>query len=240
MKGKILGYDAAGGSGMITGEDGKRYRFASADWRGERSPATGASVDFEASADRANDIYPVGVQLGGLSPDVLAGPGMGKAAALFQDSLATPLAIVVLLAMFLPAISSPVMGVSTFGLGNLFAGEMSAAAMFAGEHAASALTTVQDLLFLRFAAPVTALWVIWSAWSEKALKLPMLVCGVSAVVAAGLVFMLRSAAISMMGPMGSSVGQMISIGFGAWLLVLAGLALILAAVGIIRNPLAGK
>ena len=101
-------------------------------------------------------------------------------------------------------------------------------------------STVQALMFLRFAAPIAALWAIWSAWSDKPLKLPMLVTGACALVAAGLSFALRSAVVSMMGVMGEAAGRMISIGFGAWLLALAGVALILAGVGIIRNPLAGK
>lgn len=238
MKGKILGFDAAAGTGVINGEDGSRYRFASNDWRSERTPAAGASVDFEAAGDRASEIYPVGMQIGGLSPDALAGPGMDKATALLRESLATPLAIVVLLAMFLPAIGSPMMTVSTMGLGNL--PNFASAAFLADEHVSSSLSTAQSLMFLRFAAPIAALWAIWSAWSDKPLKLPMLVTGTSALIAAGLSFALRSAVVSAMGVMGEAAGRMISVGFGAWLLALAGVALLLAGIGIIRNPLAGK
>ena len=47
MKGKILGYSEADGSGAISAEDGSRHRFTRADWRGDKPPATGMVVDFE-------------------------------------------------------------------------------------------------------------------------------------------------------------------------------------------------
>lgn len=56
MKGKILGATAQGGA--ISGEDGKRYQFESAQWKGERAPVQGDDVDFEPDgAGKAKDIY---------------------------------------------------------------------------------------------------------------------------------------------------------------------------------------
>jgi hypothetical protein len=59
MKGKILGFDAAGGSGAITGEDGQRYSFAAAEWKSGTAPSPGADVDFVTEGSAAKDIYPI-------------------------------------------------------------------------------------------------------------------------------------------------------------------------------------
>ena len=52
MRGKVLGFDAAGGTGAISGGDGKRYSFTRGEWRGDGSPTPGVYVDFD-SADGA-------------------------------------------------------------------------------------------------------------------------------------------------------------------------------------------
>lgn len=57
MRGQILGVDRASGEGQISGEDGLRYAFAPQDWGGERGPAIGARVDFEANGSRALRIF---------------------------------------------------------------------------------------------------------------------------------------------------------------------------------------
>lgn len=59
MKGNVLGYDAAAGTGAITGDDGKRYTFVSADNRGTAALKAGDAVDFQVEADAAKDIYAV-------------------------------------------------------------------------------------------------------------------------------------------------------------------------------------
>lgn len=53
MRGKILGFDAAGGTGAISGSDGKRYTFDKGEWRGDGPPTPGVYVDFD-SADGSN------------------------------------------------------------------------------------------------------------------------------------------------------------------------------------------
>jgi TM2 domain-containing membrane protein YozV/cold shock CspA family protein len=63
MKGKILAYDDAEGTGMISGEDGKRYSFVRGDLQGGiRSVPNGSDVDFEAEKDTAKNIYAVAGQ----------------------------------------------------------------------------------------------------------------------------------------------------------------------------------
>lgn len=53
MRGQILGVDVRTGEGLLTGEDGRRYRFAPADWADRGEPARGLEVDFETRDDRA-------------------------------------------------------------------------------------------------------------------------------------------------------------------------------------------
>lgn len=241
MKGKILGFSETDGTGAISADDGTRFRFVRDDWRGDKPPAAGMAVDFEAADGAARDIYPLrgapvsnlpNVDLGAIA----ASPGAGKVGALFTQSLATPLAVVVLLACFMAALTTPLVSFSLFGLGSLPG--VSGPGM-AAEARASGLSTIQTLLILRYAAPVAALWVIWAAWSGKDLRLPMIVAGGAAILAAVLVFALKQAAVAAAGEYaGVAVSAMIGIGIGTWLLLLAGAGLVAAGIGVIRNPLA--
>lgn len=60
MRGKLLGFDTRTGNGQISGDDGRRYPFATADWRPRTLPRSGQSVDFDVAGDRAIDIYSLG------------------------------------------------------------------------------------------------------------------------------------------------------------------------------------
>ena len=57
MKGKILGFDAAGGTGAISGEDGQRYSFAAADFKSPAPAKPGDNVDFAVDGSNAKEIY---------------------------------------------------------------------------------------------------------------------------------------------------------------------------------------
>lgn len=125
MKGKILGVATGDLAGAITGDDGKRYRYEAADWRGERPTSVGASVDFEVEGGAARDVYPtVGAFTGAgvASVEALARSSGGeKVLGLFKGTLALPLALLVMIAFFLPALSSPMMTVSQLGLDKITA-----------------------------------------------------------------------------------------------------------------------
>ena len=58
MQGRVLGFDAAAGTGVIRGDDDQRYAFKRADWRGEVEPEAGDGVDFEAAGGAAKDVFP--------------------------------------------------------------------------------------------------------------------------------------------------------------------------------------
>lgn len=69
MKGKVLGFDAAVGTGAITGEDGKRYAFVAAENKSPTPLKAGDTVDFQVDGEAAKDIYAV---TGGASVDLSA------------------------------------------------------------------------------------------------------------------------------------------------------------------------
>jgi uncharacterized membrane protein YhaH (DUF805 family) len=57
MRGNVIGYDADTNTGAISGHDGRRYDFATQDWRGDGTPRHGEVVDFTPEGDRARQIY---------------------------------------------------------------------------------------------------------------------------------------------------------------------------------------
>ena len=57
MKGQILDFSVQENSGVISGSDGKRYSFNGADWKGDRPPSRGMSVDFEADGNHAKSVF---------------------------------------------------------------------------------------------------------------------------------------------------------------------------------------
>lgn len=59
MRGRVLGVDARTGDGLVSGDDGRRYRFGPADWAARGEPVVGADVDFEIDRDRALSLFPL-------------------------------------------------------------------------------------------------------------------------------------------------------------------------------------
>jgi len=101
------------------------------------------------------------------------------------------------------------------------------------------LSFTRAILFVRFAAPLCALWLLWVSWSQgTAIRIASLATGASAIVAGLLPHLLKHALIGALGNFGEGMGDAISIGIGAWIVLLAGIGLILAALGKISNPLA--
>lgn len=126
MKGKILGFTPAAGSGAITGDDGERFTFVAAQWRSDRPIAVGTHVDFAPLAGVATEIYPVAAAMPIAAGDLAASPAVQKIRRLAMTTLAFPLAALLLLATFLPAISGtsvdprfPASSASLWGLGGL-------------------------------------------------------------------------------------------------------------------------
>jgi len=112
MKGKILGVAAGSAVGVITGEDGNRYRYTESNWKGAREAAVGLQVDFDAADGAAFDVYPALAEgvlggLGGNLDGLTATPAAGRIKQLLTETLAFPLALLVLLAFYLPAFETP-------------------------------------------------------------------------------------------------------------------------------------
>lgn len=59
MKGTILGFQSTEGTGAIRGIDGKRYSFASTEWKVDRPPRAGAPVEFVATDGCAEGVYEI-------------------------------------------------------------------------------------------------------------------------------------------------------------------------------------
>ncbi len=59
MRGQVLGVDARTGEGLVSGDDGRRYRFVQEDWAAPGEPAIGMTVDFDNRDDRATDVFPL-------------------------------------------------------------------------------------------------------------------------------------------------------------------------------------
>ena len=57
MRGTILGFDAASGTGAITDATGGRVRFGRDAWRSPGEPVPGRAVDFEVEGGEAVDIF---------------------------------------------------------------------------------------------------------------------------------------------------------------------------------------
>jgi uncharacterized membrane protein YhaH (DUF805 family) len=57
VKGNIIGFDPDTNTGALSGHDGKRYDFVTAEWRGQSRPRPGDVVDFQPAGDRATQIY---------------------------------------------------------------------------------------------------------------------------------------------------------------------------------------
>jgi len=70
VRGNVLGFDPDTNTGAISGHDGNRYDFVTAEWRGASRPQRGDIVDFQAIERRATEIYLV-------EPSYVA-PGFGQ------------------------------------------------------------------------------------------------------------------------------------------------------------------
>lgn len=59
MKGTVLDFSLQNSLGVISGSDGKRYKFIPSNWLNDKPPSQGMKVDFDISEDgQAVDIYP--------------------------------------------------------------------------------------------------------------------------------------------------------------------------------------
>ena len=237
MKGRVLGFSAEAGTGVINGEDGRRYAFTTAEWQAGRPVDAGVRVDFEADGEAARSIY-TETGAGGVDMAALAAsPAVGKARALLTGTIAVPIAIGLLLACVLPALTMPQKSVSLFDLPSILSIANPFAALDGDGGGGGPSAGFKLLLMVRFAAPLLALALLWQAWKGASLRLVTLATGAAAIVAFLLVLLVKTGLTSASGPFGDALGQVIGTGIGAWLLLLSGIGLILAGLGKIGKPI---
>lgn len=70
MRGVIISQDQ--GTYLVSGDDGKRYQFATWDWLGKKPPRVGASIDFVCDGDSISSVFPLLQQGSGHSKVMLA------------------------------------------------------------------------------------------------------------------------------------------------------------------------
>ena len=245
-------------------------------------------MEFELRGNEAIGVYPVtgsGLDVAALS----SSPAVAKARSLATETLAFPLAILLLIASIMPAVNSLARGgqsLSLLGLGPVVT-ELSQEAKAeremaesrtrdfdereaqlqkviastgpgtqigwfgSGGSAGAALKELQDerakaaasqsthagsfllsFMWLVYLVPLLALALIGLSWTARPLRAASLAAGISGVIAFCLLWNLTSLAT-----IGDAM-SMLTLGFGAWIILLTGLALVLSAAGKIRNPLA--
>jgi len=104
---------------------------------------------------------------------------------------------------------------------------------------------VTALLAVRWLVPLLAGVLLWFCWAGKPAKAMTLATGGAAILTAIIVHAYRQSIVGLGGVDENSIGAMlsanleaaISVGMGTWLIGLIGLGLLLAGLGIIRNPL---
>ena len=85
MFGYILHYSVQTGTGVISGDDGNRYRFAGRDWLDREPPTRGDRVEFTAMQDQAANVQVITPAYRGeprqsnpsAAPEIASGCGAG-------------------------------------------------------------------------------------------------------------------------------------------------------------------
>ena len=72
MKGKVLEYNEESRTGIISGDDGDRYKLDINEWKGASTPKSGNKVDFSANEGNAEAIYVESLIAGGASKKIAA------------------------------------------------------------------------------------------------------------------------------------------------------------------------
>jgi hypothetical protein len=89
-----------------------------------------------------------------------------------------------------------------------------------------------NLMWLVYAVPLLALALVALSWTGRSVRIGSLATGLSGIVAFGLLWNLTALAT-----IGDGM-SMLTLGFGAWIMLLVSIALVAAGTGKIGNPLA--
>jgi hypothetical protein len=259
MDGKVLGFDAASGTGAIKASDGARYTFSIGDWKGTAAPKPNDDVDFEAVGGAAREIYVtrtgLNIDLGGIGAGLGGGLGGGASgvttspiAVKFLSSWTPVLAVLTLVFSLFPFIEFNGAGENLYGVieganqaKQAYAGFSALSGMFGPVETPGFVKTLMFFLSLYplfYLIPIAAIWAVAFAVMGRPLRLPGLAHG---VLAAGLpIVLVLIAGIMVKGAMppelnGGGAGGGAGLAIGGWLIVLVGLAQLLAVFGILKG-----
>lgn len=247
MKGQILGLD--GDAGAITGEDGERYRFVLAEWKGQRPPRAGDKVDFLVEEGEPRQIY-LAVGAGpNLSAPALGNvgaslAGLGEAAGKVQfdagkfDYLRTRpqlllYALIVIGVFFLTFIVVSGNEASALGLSSdlVEAGRRTRSTGMSGEGFFILLSWLALSLWALVALVGFAILREIGGKRSRASEL-----GVAALCLFNIVLFLgHIVAFENLGGAWSDGLVPIEFGLGGWLITLCGVGLVLTATGIVKT-----
>jgi hypothetical protein len=161
MDGSILHFTAEGG-GLIRGSDGKRYAFASDQWKSDSPAQTGDLVDFEVENDRALEVYRVRPSSAAAAAAATQPAGPGSSPAPLAGGAGLDLARrpglvfagLILLSCFLPFIAVPIVTISLFNAASW------AGMAFSMSRGGSG-SLAQLCVYLLYAVPISAGWLIF-------------------------------------------------------------------------------
>lgn len=176
MKGTVLGLE--GNGGVISGDDGARYRFSGEQWKGPRSPQARDAVDFEVTDGRATDVFvlkPGGGFAGGNAGDTLnaniervrsSATGERLLAIAKARPSAVIAAVVLFASVFLNYVGIGDEGVSLLNLNFALDELRNGAGMLGMAIDSSLLTLVLNLAWPLLAVPFLAAWILYQAWKD--------------------------------------------------------------------------
>lgn len=224
MKGKVLGFDPTSGTGAITGDDGNRYNFATADNKSPAPLKPNDTVDFEVDGNTAKNIYVVktgfSIPTGGASTGAAAGAAGDYAAMILAKPNVIWAAIII--------------------LGSLIGGYFNTLSLIGGGPM-GIFGFAGFILALLFLVPVAAGVLIFFELTNHAMTLLFRL--VTAAVAIGgpiLLPILAGMVLGVGGGFGGMPGGLGLIGFhidlGTVLAVGGGVMIVLTYMGIVKLP----
>lgn len=240
MKGQILGFD--GTTGAITGEDGERYAFDLAEWKGDKAPQPRDTVDFVARDGMATEIYKVGSAVAAPSLDSIGASLSGFGSKIEVDSgkleyLRTrPKLIFIGLAIFSFFFLNMVVlgreGYSALSLPSNLEDAGAIVGLFSGNDAFDVASTFAYVMWL---VPLLGGFAIFrevtGKRSRKAELGTAIVCLCSVLVYALVIGAFEATGNSY----SRGFDEILAFGFGGWLFVLCGIGLLLTTFGIVKT-----
>lgn len=241
MKGQVLGFD--GTTGAITGDDGHRYSFDLAEWKGEKPPQARNQVDFVAKDGSALEVYKVAGVIAKPSLDTVNSAIAGIGANLRDNTSRSPevlariaerpqviFAVVAFLSVFfLNFFVILGSGTSAFDLSELLDQLGATASLFGRNGGLQLASTIAMALWL---IPVAAGFAVFRDLTGKRSRKAKLA---TAVLCLFSIIVYASAVAAMVETTRYDSSDALSLGFGGYLLVICGIGLSLTGIGLLKH-----